>query len=189
MKKIVKKSTAVSKGLVDDIRLLINTTRQQVARTVNSSLVELYWQVGRRIHKEILKEKRADYGEQIVSTLSRQLTEEFGDGFAEKGLRHMIRFAEVFADEQIVSTLWRDLTWSHFREIIYLKEELRRDFYAEMCRIERWSVRVLRQKIGGMLFERTALSKKPEQLIKKELEILRKEDKVSTDLVFRDPYF
>ncbi len=189
MKKIIKKTAVLPKSLVDDIRLLINTTRLQVARTVNSSLVAMYWQIGKRIHTEILKEKRADYGAQIVSTLSRQLTVEYGDGFAEKGLRHMIHFAEVFPDEQIVSTLWRQLTWSHFREIIYLKDELKRQFYVEMCRLEGWSVRILRQKIGGMLFERTALSKKPELLIKKELEILHKEDKVSTDLVFRDPYF
>lgn len=95
MKKTISKPTVVSKSLVSDIRLLINTTRQQVARTVNSSLVELYWQIGRRIHKEILKEKRADYGEQIVSTLSRQLTEEFGDGFAEKGLSATVKIFET----------------------------------------------------------------------------------------------
>lgn len=126
MKKIIKKPTSVSRSLVDEIRLLINKTRQQVAATVNSSLVALYWHIGKRMHREILKEKRADYGERIVSTLSRQLTVEFGEGFAEKGLRHMIHFAEVFPDEQIVSTLWRQLTWSHFREIIYLKDELHR---------------------------------------------------------------
>jgi predicted nuclease of restriction endonuclease-like (RecB) superfamily len=81
------------------------------------------------------------------------------------------------------------LGWSHFVEIIPLKDELQRDFYAEMCRVERWSVRTLRQKIGGMLFERTALSRKPGELAKQELAALRDEDKLTPDLVFRDPYF
>jgi predicted nuclease of restriction endonuclease-like (RecB) superfamily len=100
----------------------------------------------------------------------------------------MIRFAEVFHDERIVSTLWRQLGWSHFKEIVYIKDPLKRDFYAEMCRLERWSVRVLREKIDSMLYERTALSKKPHKLIRQELDMLRKEDRLTPDLVFRDPY-
>ena len=78
--------------------------------------------------------------------------------------------------------------WTHFRQIIYLDDPLKRDFYAEMCRIERWSTRTLEKKIGGMLFERTALSKKPKELIRHELDALRAEDKLTPDLVFRDPY-
>ncbi len=101
----------------------------------------------------------------------------------------MIRFAELFADKEIVSTLSRRLSWSHFVEILQLRDPLQRDFYAERCRIERWSVRTLRAKIGGMLFEHTALSKKPEILVKRELTNLRREDTLSPDLVFRDPYF
>jgi len=81
---------------------------------------------------------------QWLHTLSRQLQVVYGRGFSAKNLRHMIRFAEVFADEDIVSTLWRQLSWSHFKEIIYQKDALQRDFYAEMCRVERWSVRTLR---------------------------------------------
>lgn len=141
-----------------------------------------------RIHREILGEKRANYGAEIVSTLSRQLEPEFGRGFSNKALRHMIRFAEAFPDPEIVSALSRQLAWSHFKEILYLKDELQRGFYAEMCRIERWSVRTLRQKVDGMLYERTALSKKPELLIRKELAELRTADKLTPDLVFQDPY-
>ena len=175
--------------LLRDLRALIVEARQDVARQVNSALVLLYWRVGKRIRQDILKGKRAEYGEMIVSTLGRQLEMEFGRGFSEKSLHHMIRFAEVFPDEGIVSTLSRQLGWSHFKEIIYLEDDLRRDFYAELCRVERWSVRVLRKKISGMLFERTALSKKPEELAKQELAQLREEDKLTPDLVFRDPYF
>ncbi len=183
------KPALTSKALLQDLREMIAGARQDVARSVNSALVMLYWKVGQRIRKEILKEKRADYGELIVHTVSAQLAKEFGSGFAEKSLRRMIQFAEVFPQEQIVATLSRQLSWSHFVEIIPLKDELQRDFYAEMSRIENWSVRTLRQKIAGMLFERTALSKKPAELAKQELAALREEDKLTPDLVFRDPYF
>jgi predicted nuclease of restriction endonuclease-like (RecB) superfamily len=81
------------------------------------------------------------------------------------------------------------LSWSHFVGILPIKDDLQRDFYAEMCRMERWSVRTLRKKIDGMLYERTAISKKPEELVKKELSALRDEDRLTPDLVFRDPYF
>ncbi len=190
MKKITKTpAIVVPPSLVRDIRQLITSARHQVAQTVNSSLVILYWSIGKRIKTEILKDKRAHYGQTIVSTVSRQLMSEFGEGFSDKNLHHMIRFVEVFPEQKIVYTLCRQLRWSHFRHIIYLKDNLKQQFYAEMCRVEGWSVRVLRQKIDGMLYERTALSKKPEKLIKKELEVLHKEDTLSTDLVFRDPYF
>lgn len=189
MNKIIKKSTTVPKSLVDDIRLLINTTRQQVAQVVNSALVILYWSIGKRIKVEIIKGERAAYGQEIVATLSLQLKAEFGEGFSRHNLLRMVNFYEYFSDEKIVVTLSQQLSWSHIISILSVSNPLGREFYAEMCRLEGWSVRTLRQKIGGMLFERTALSKKPEHLIKEELEILRKDDKISTDLVFRDPYF
>ncbi|MCU0797626.1 MAG: PDDEXK nuclease domain-containing protein [Akkermansiaceae bacterium] len=175
-------------GLAADVRAMIEQTREAVARTVNAGMTLLYWRVGRRIQVEILGNERADYGGKIVSTLSRQLTGEFGAGFSEKNLRHMVKFAETFSEAQIVSTLSRQLGWSHFKEILYIKDDLQRDFYAEMCRVERWSVRTLRTKIDSMLFERTAISKQPEELARAELAALRGEDKLTPDLVFRDPY-
>jgi predicted nuclease of restriction endonuclease-like (RecB) superfamily len=152
-------------------------------------LTILYWQIGDRIRQDILKEKRADYGRKIVVTLSRQLTEDYGNNFNEKNLRRMIQFTEVFSNMEIVVTLSRQLSWSHFVAILTLKDDLQRDFYAEMCWMDRWSVRTLRKKIDGMLYERTAISKKPEELVKKELSALRDEDRLTPDLVFRDPYF
>lgn len=96
--------------------------------------------------------------------------------------------AEIFPDFNIVSTLWRLLTWTHFQEIIYLKTDLEKEFYAQICRIEHWSVRTLLKKIDSMLFERTAISKKPEELARIELKQLKEQDKLSSDLVFRDDY-
>jgi predicted nuclease of restriction endonuclease-like (RecB) superfamily len=174
--------------LLGDVRELILTARQDVARAVDSGLTMLYWHVGRRIRQDVLKEKRAEYGEQIVSALGTQLTAEFGEGFGSRNLFRMIRFAEVFPDPKILHALRTQLGWTHFRQIIAIEDPLKRDFYAEMCRIEKWSTRTLEKKIGGMLFERTALSKKPEKLIRQELDQLREEDRVTPDLVFRDPY-
>lgn len=174
--------------LLTEVRGLILAAREQVARAVDSGLVMLYWHIGRRIRQDILKEKRAEYGAKIVSALGTQLSCEFGRGFNARNLFRMAQFAEVFPDEQIVAALRRQLGWTHFRMIIPLDDELKRDFYAEMCRIERWSTRTLEKKIGGMLYERTALSKKPDKLIRQELAALREEDKLTPDLVFRDPY-
>ncbi|OGP88607.1 MAG: hypothetical protein A2157_04580 [Deltaproteobacteria bacterium RBG_16_47_11] len=183
------KSAKPSDSLFKDLRSFIIEARKDVARSVNSALVILYWKVGQRIRQDILKEKRAEYGEEILSTLSRKLVAEFGSGFTARNLANMVRFAEVFQGEKILHTLCAKLSWSHFRLIIYLDDDLKRDFYAEMCRLEGWSVRTLEKKIAGMLFERTALSKKPEKVIREELDYLRSEDKLTPDLVFRDPYF
>lgn len=184
--------TKISKGnssLFSDIKSLIARARNTIAIEVNSGMVILYWNIGNRIQKEILKEKRADYGKQIIENLSANLKNEFGNGFSKQNLFTFVRFAQVFPDIQIVSTLSRQFSFSHVRELIYIQDELKRDFYLEMCRIERWSVRGLREKLQSMLFERTAISKKPVELIKQEIKTLREEDKITPDLVFRDPYF
>jgi len=181
--------TQVHARLLGDIRSLIEQAREQTARAVNSALVELYWRIGKRIREDVLHEQRADYGEQIVATLSHQLAAEYGRGFSRRNLFRMIRFAEVFPDEQIVSSLMTQLSWTHLIYIVPLDDPLKREFYAEMCRVERWSVRTLRRKIDRMLYERTALSKKPDELIASDLAALRDEDRLTPDLVFRDPYF
>ena len=177
-----------SKGLLAEVREMILSARQSIATTANAALTMLHWQIGNRIRKDILREKRAEYGEQILSTLSKELEAEFGRGFGRRNLFNMVRFAEVFPDIKIVQSLIAQLGWTHFLHIIRLDDPLKRDFYAEMCRIERWSTRMLEKKIGGMLFERTALSRKPEKLAAMELKKLREEDKLTPDLVFRDPY-
>ena len=181
-------TSAESEELIRELRSLIGETRETVAQAVNSALVMLYWEVGQRIRREVLRSRRAAYGEEIVPTLSAQLEAEFGRGFGRRNLFRMLRFAEAFSEREAVSALSRQLGWSHFIEIIPFDDPLKRDFYAEMCRIERWSVRALRDKISGMLFERTAFSKKPEELARKELKQLKEDDKLTPDLVFRDPY-
>jgi predicted nuclease of restriction endonuclease-like (RecB) superfamily len=178
----------VARRLIADLRELIEATRTQVARAVNSAQVLLNWQIGHRLKIDVLGTKRAGYGERIVRTVAEGLAADYGRGFSEKNLRHMIRFVERFPDREIVSALSRQLGWTHFRALIYIDDPLKREFYAEMCRVERWSTRMLEKKIGSMLFERTALSRKPDELARRELAALRDEDRVSPDLIFRDPY-
>ena len=118
------------------------------------------------------------------------MQEEFGKkGFDEKSIRRMMQFATLFPDSQIVAPLARQLWWSHFVEVMPLKDELQREFYLTMAASERWSKRTLQAKIDGMLFERTAISGKPDEFIKKELATLRDDNVMSPDLVFKSPYF
>lgn len=172
-----------------DVKNLINQSKHKIAIEVNITMSALYWNIGNRVNIEILNNQRAEYGKQIVNTLAKQLETEYGTGWSEKQLRHCMRFAEVFPEIEIVSTLWRQFTWSHIKELIYIDNELKREFYVEMCKIEKWSVRTFRERINSMLYERTAISKKPEDTIKNELRLLKESGQITPDLVFRDPYF
>lgn len=175
--------------LANEIIHLIEQSRKNVAIAVNTELTMLYWSIGSRINIEILKEKRAEYGKSIINTLSQKLTQEYGSGWSKRQLHHCLRFVEVFPEIQIVHTLCTQLSWSHIRLIIPIENESKRLFYIEICKIEHWSVRILQDRIQSMLFERTAISKKPELTVQNDLQLLKDEQKISSDLVFRDPYF
>jgi predicted nuclease of restriction endonuclease-like (RecB) superfamily len=175
-------------SLVAELRGLIEQARQYVAQTANSTLTMLHWKLGNRIHREILAGQRAGYGEEILPTLSAKLVPDYGKGFSTRNLARMIKFADAFPDETIVATLSRELSWSHIVEILPLKAPLEREYYAELCRIERWSVRTLRERIGSQLYLRTAISKQPEAVIQAEISHLRAGGQLTPDMVFRDPY-
>ena len=181
-------AVAETPGLLADLRQLIEQSRQAAAAAVNASLTLMYWHIGQRIGTEVLAGQRAGYGEGIVVTLSRQLVADYGRGFDEKNLRRMVQFAELFPGQDIVVTLSRQLSWSHFLALLPVKDPLARDFYAQMCSIERWSVRTLRERVDSMLFERTALSKKPDELIRLELDALQARGDVTAPLLLKDPY-
>ena len=178
-----------TKTIASDIKTLIEQSRQNVALAVNAEITLLYWKVGNRINDEILGNERAEYGKQIVQTLSTQLETQYGKGWGEKQLRQCMQLATVFADEQIVYTLCRELSWSHLRLIMYMDDPLKREFYIQMCKLEHWSFRTFRERVQSLLYERTAISKKPELAIQNDLTLLKNEQKVNPDLVFRDPYF
>ena len=179
---------AAPENLFGEIKTLISSAKQRAAVAVNAELTLLYWQVGQCINTEVLKGERADYGKQVVANLSKQLTGVFGKGWSDKQLFHCCRFAEAYPDQQIVSTLSRQLYWSHFLELIYLKEPLARDFHVQMCGIERWSVRTLRKQVGSLLFERTMAAKKPVKVLEAQLDDLQENGNIEPDILLKDPY-
>lgn len=171
-----------------EVCAIIDKTRQQLASAYTNLQLLMYWNIGNRINQDVLCGKRAEYGAQIVSTLSTQLQKQYGDEYSERNLRRMMQFA-VEVDGQIVSTLSTQLTWSHVIEILPLKEALQREFYLTMASSNKWSVRTLRKEIGGCLYQRTAIAGKDDLQIHKELTSLRTEGVTSPDLVFKNPYF
>ena len=183
-------SSASTQSLIQDLRQIVEQARCRVASTANAELTMMYWHIGERINREVLGNQRAEYGKQIVASVARQLQEDFGTkGFDEKNIRRMMQFAQLFPEEQIVAPLARQLSWSHFLMVMPLKDELQQEFYLTMAASENWSKRMLRKEIDGMLFERTAIANKPDELIKKELSTLRDDNVLSPDLVFKSPYF
>jgi predicted nuclease of restriction endonuclease-like (RecB) superfamily len=165
--------------LFNELSLLIEQSKKHMASAVNSSLTMLFWQVGNRINNHILGNSRADYGKQIVVTLSRQLEEKYGSNFEEKNLRRMMQFAKVFDETENVVALSRQLSWSHFIALLPLKKEEARVFYSNKSVDEGWGVRELRDKISRKEFERNIIVKSQlkQDLSKSELQ------------VFKDPYF
>ena len=150
----------------------------------------MYWHIGDRINREVLGGERAAYGKQIVAKLAEALSVQYDSRqFSEKNLNRMRLFAERFPDLQIWTSVMSKLSWTHFLQVIPLENNLQREFYLTMAADQKWSVHTLKAKIDGMLFERTAISKRPELTIQNDLEELRNERKLSADLVFQDPYF
>ena len=175
--------------LLNSVVGLIDQARNRVATTVNQELTLLYWNIGKKINDDLLKNNRADYGKKIIYDLSTSLTKLYGKGFSKRNLHGFVKLNAVFQDITIVHTVCAQLSWSHLRDLIFIENEIKREFYIEICIYERWSVRTLQERIDSMLFERTAISKKPELTITNDLEILKTESKISADLAFRDPYF
>jgi len=177
-----------SLDLLASIKQLIDESRKRVAVAVNAELTMLYWHIGIHIHSSILQGGRAEYGKKIILNLSHDLFAIYGDGWSERQLRYCLRIAEIFSDKKIVNTLCAKLSWSHLRLLIVIEDSLKRDFYIELCRLENWSVRQLQERINSQLFERTALSKKSDELIAMELAKLRKGKSPSPELLLKDPY-
>ncbi len=173
--------------LANDIENLIETAKKHIYREANDTQLKLYWAIGQRIELEVLKTNRADYGEQIVKNLAMRLTTKYGKGYGIRNVQRMIQFFRYYPDQAIASSLMTQLSWTHFVYLITIIEPLKRDFYAEMCRIERWSTRELIQKMQSMLYERVGLAKKPEKIIEAELKKLRATGELTTDYVVQDP--
>ena len=174
--------------LFDDVRELINGARARTSVAVNAELTLLYWHIGQRIRIDVLNGERGEYGRHVLARLARKLTIEYGRGWSEQQLRHCMRLAEIYPDEPILSAVRRELSWTQIKTLIYLDAPLKRDFYAELCRLERWSSRQLNERIQSMLFERSALSRNPDDVIRSELSKVKAARQLSPDLVLKDPY-
>lgn len=163
--------------LISEISLLIEQSQRHIATQANSALTQLFWQIGKRINDEILLNKRADYGKQIVVTLSEKLMTRYGRSFEEKNLRRMLQFSEQFEDFSIVVTLSRQLSWSHFLVLLPIKQAEAKQYYANLSSVEYWSVRDLRKQIARKAFERNEIANTQLSTFKPEL--------LNT---FKDPY-
>ena len=184
----MSRSPLVDNALAIEVKHLIQSAKQRAVVAVNAELTLLYWQVGKRIADEVLGGERAEYGKQVIDHLARDLTVAFGKGWNKKQLHHCLRFAETFPEPEIVSALRRQLSWTHFKNLIYLDDSVKREFYQAMAVQERWSTRTLADRIDKQLFERTAISRKPEETIIHELALLRKQGLVNENLILKDPY-
>jgi predicted nuclease of restriction endonuclease-like (RecB) superfamily len=166
------------KSLLKELSQLIEQSQQQFVSQANSNLTILFWHIGNSINKNILQNKRADYGKQILVTLSRELTNKYGRNFEEKNLRRMLQFAEQFTNNSIVVTLSRQLSWSHFLALIPLKTIEAKLFYAQVASTQTLGVRDLRKQIEAKAFERTSIAN---------LQAIPTNS--NTYNTFKDPYF
>jgi predicted nuclease of restriction endonuclease-like (RecB) superfamily len=189
MNKKINKTTDKSKQLYVDICGLIENTRQRVATTANAGICIMHWQIGKRIKEDVLFNKRAEYGKQVIKNLAEKLIVRYGKGWSDRKLLHCIRSAYIFSEEEIIYATRIQLTWTHLRSIMFIDDELKRSFYMEMCRIEHWDTRTLNERLDAQFYERTALSRKPENVVKKELEQLKTTHVLTPDMIFRSSYF
>lgn len=174
--------------LYSEISGMIYDAKNDVKKKINISVISLYWNIGRVLSKDVLDGLKPEYGKNIIGEISNRLSQEYGSGFDKSAVFKMIKLYKEFPEYEKVATLSLQLTWSHFVELISIEEQIKREFYAAMCKTENWSVRTLRERKKSMLYERTAISKKPEDTIANEIAELRDDRKMSLDMFYRDPY-
>jgi predicted nuclease of restriction endonuclease-like (RecB) superfamily len=164
--------------LFQDLASIIEQGKRQVAVQVNSVITLVYWKVGNKINTHILENQRAEYGKEVIPQIATRLANAYGRSFQEKNLRRMMQFAEVFSDYQIVVTVSRQLSWSHFITLIPLKRSEAINFYAQKVSEEKWSIRELRNQIERKAYERKEIA---------QLQLSETDVEIQTS--FKDPYF
>lgn len=188
------KSTTVlpvqeSDVLYNDVCQIIDGTRTRVAVYVNSEICMTNWHIGKRIKEDVLYNQRAAYGQQVLKHLSERLTERYGKGWSLQTLQHCVRAAYTFSEDEIVYAVRIQFSWTHLRSLMSIPDPLARKFYMQMCYYEHWDTRTLDKKIDGQLYERTAISRRPEDVIRQTLEEAEGTQTLVPDLVFRSSYF
>jgi predicted nuclease of restriction endonuclease-like (RecB) superfamily len=175
--------------LYTDVCRIIDDTRNRIAVYVNSEVCHANWRIGKRIKEDVLFNKRAEYGKQVVKNLSVRLTERYGKGWSLQTLQHCIRAAYTFTEEEIVYAVRMQFSWTQLRSVMFISDPLARQFYMQMCQYERWSTRTLEEKIDSQLYERTVISRRPEEVIRQTLDEHAEKQMLVPDLVFRSSYF
>ncbi len=175
--------------LFSDVCEIINSAKNRIATYANTEICLTNWYVGKRIKEDVLYNRRADYGKRVVKNLSDRLTVRYGAGWGYAKLKHCIRSAYLFSEEEIGYAVRIQLNWTHLRSLMSIEDPLARSFYMEMCHLEHWGTRTLDEKIDSQLYERTAISSKPEEIIRKELEEVKETNAIVPDMVFRSSYF
>ena len=182
-------SDIIEKSLYDDVCEIIDDTRHKVAVFVNAEACWLNWNVGVRIKEDVLYNQRAEYGEKVLKNLSKKLLKRYGSGWGYGKLQHCVRSAYTFSKEEIEYAVRTQLSWTHLRSLMSVPNDLARQFYMEMCRLEHWTTRMLDEKIDSQLFERTAISRRPDEIIKSELTKGKEQNELRPDMVCQSTCF
>ena len=187
MNKIISKQE-LETTLYKDVCTLIDDTKLRVASYVNTEACLMNWHIGKRIKEDVLCNHRAEYGKQVIMRLASKLTERYG-GWGFQKLQHCVRAAYVFTEEEILYAIRIHLSWTQIRSLMTIENGLARQFYMEMCRLEHWNTRTLDEKIENHLYERSMISRRPEEVIKQELANVKENQKLVPDMVFKSSYF
>jgi predicted nuclease of restriction endonuclease-like (RecB) superfamily len=176
------------KDIFGKISLLIENAKSKIATTINEEMIVLYWNIGKIVKETIMRSDRAEYGKKVVQSLSSRLTLSYGKGFSPQNLWYMVQLYDTYPILHAVRGEFNNLSWTHIKNLLPVKDDLKRKFYAELCRQEHWNTRTLKERMNSMLYERTALSRLPEKTIENQLSELKENDKMTPELVFRDSY-
>lgn len=172
--------------LYQNIRDVLLLARTQVRQSVNTAMVQTYWQIGRLIvEHEQGGEKRAEYGQRVLPEMARRLTEDFGKGFSAQSLWNYRQFYLAFP---ILSTAWRELSWSHFKVLLRVKDAQAKSWYAAEAAAQGWSVRALDRQINTLFYERLLGSQDKAGVTAEAVALIAKDAPPDPRDFIRDPY-
>ena len=159
--KLIKNENEIN-HVFNGIKELVINSRNKVYQTVNTEMLNLYWNIGKEIMEIQQGDERASYGDAVLEKLSQKLTAEFGKGFSKRNLERMRKFYVCFP---IATTLSSQLSWSHYLELIKIDEEPKRNFYMKETINSKWSVRELQRQRDSLLYERLTLAADKEKIL------------------------
>ena len=177
----------ISTRITDGVGSNIEQSKRTIAVYLNSEVSMTYWKIGKYIAGELDAIGEEKYGSKIVATVSQQLTEQFGKGYTRAGIFRMVKVARTFPEAEIVATLSRQLTWSHFIELAEVSDPTKRLFYQQMSILYHWSVRQLRDQEDKMVYERSLIAAKPEDEQVKVLTTVADGD-ITPDVILKSSY-